>query len=72
MGYCSQYVAQSRKTLVEEFDKWYRASFVGEEVPEEKKEEIKASLTNLNYYCDTHLGKYNILQIPSKLRFCYI
>ena len=47
MGYCSQYVGQSRKTLVEEFDKWYRAAFIGEEV-EEKKEEMKASFINLH------------------------
>ena len=63
VGYCSQYVAQSRKTLVDEFDKWYRAAFVGEEAPEEKKEEIKASLTIKPIIIVTRSGRR---------RFCYI
>ena len=28
--YCSQYVAESRRKLVEEFDKWYTSSFIGD------------------------------------------
>ena len=28
--YCSQYVAQSRAKLVEEFEKWYKAAFIGD------------------------------------------
>lgn len=39
--YCSQYVEQSREKLLEEFEKWYRASFVGESVEQEKgREEV--------------------------------
>lgn len=39
--YCSQYVEQSREKLLEEFEKWYRGSFIGESVEQERgREEV--------------------------------
>ena len=38
--YCSQYVSQSRSRLVEEFEKWYKAAFIGDTEEEKNKEEV--------------------------------
>ena len=40
--YCGQYVTESRRKLVEEFDKWYRVAFVGENTTDHEKS-IKVS-----------------------------
>ena len=38
--YCSQYVTQSRGKLVEEFERWYRAAFIGDVEEEKTKVEV--------------------------------
>ena len=39
--YCEQYVAKSRQRLLEEFDKWYKESFIRQE--DKNKPEDSAS-----------------------------
>lgn len=31
IAYCEQYVTKSRQRLLQEFDKWYKESFIGQE-----------------------------------------
>ena len=45
VAYCGQYVAESRRKLVEEFDKWYRVAFVGQNTTDHEKS-IEVSSNN--------------------------
>ena len=60
--YCSQYVSQSRSRLVEEFEKWYKAAFIGDTEEEKSKEEVRYITATVYMVEPLHnldtLGKY--------------